>query len=133
MPKSNSFSQTNVDCRYCSVVSKTNGEDPIGTAGLVDEWLLVEVPHPWKIKLWQEKPEFELLIQVVERLASNPVRYFKTRLLAIAPDKEYTHSTSVRVFYYRRPSPEFAQYSKQEYLLPLNKVATLAEALLFQL
>jgi hypothetical protein len=133
MPKSDfSLSQTNMDCRYCSVVSKANGEDPIGTAGTVDEWLLVEVPRPWKMELWQEKPEFQPLIQVVERLASNPVRYFRTRLLAIAPDKQYTNPEFVRVFYYRRSTQKFAKYTKQEYLLPLNKVALLAEALLFQ-
>ncbi|MEH1848176.1 MAG: sucrase ferredoxin [Nostoc sp.] len=120
------------DCRYCSVVSQANGEDPIGTAGTVDEWLIVEVPRPWKAELWQEKPEFQPLLQVVERLASNPMRYFKGRLLAIAPDKGYTHPEWVRVFYYQRPAQLFAQYTKQEYLLPLIQVAPLTEALLFQ-
>ncbi|NJL61675.1 MAG: sucrase ferredoxin [Methylacidiphilales bacterium] len=122
----------NKDCRYCSVVSKANGEDPIGTAGRVDEWLLVEVPRPWNKSIWQEKPEFQPLIQVVERLASNPIRYYKTRLLAIIPDKEYSHSEFIRVFYYCRPSQIFAKYIKHEYILPLSQVAELAEALLFQ-
>ncbi|MCC5667845.1 sucrase ferredoxin [Nostoc sp. CHAB 5784] len=121
-----------MDCRYCSVVSQANGEDPIGTAGTVDEWLIVEVPRPWKAELWQEKPEFQPLLQVVEQLASNPMRYFKGRLLAIAPDKAYTHPEWVRVFYYQRPAQLFAQYTKQEYLLPLTQVALLAETVLFQ-
>ncbi len=120
------------DCRYCSVISQANGEDPIGTAGTVDEWLLVEVSRPWKKSLWEEKPEFQPLIQVVERLASNPIRYYQTRLLAIVPDKEYTHPEFNRVFYYYRPSQMFAEYIKQEYLVPLNQVAALVEALLFQ-
>ncbi|WP_414575205.1 sucrase ferredoxin [Anabaena sp. CCY 9402-a] len=120
------------DCRYCSVVSKANREDPIGTAGTVDEWLLVEVPQPWKTHLWEAKPQFQPLLQVVEKLASQPIRYFKTRLLAIAPDKTHTHPELVRVFHYKRPAKIFAQYTKQEYLLPLAQVAPLVEALLFQ-
>ncbi|MBD2252788.1 sucrase ferredoxin [Nostoc parmelioides] len=120
------------DCRYCSVVSKANREDPIGTAGTVDEWLLVEVPQPWKTNLWEAKPEFQPLLKVVERLASQPIRYFKTRLLAIAPDKTYTNPELVRVFHYKRPAKLFAQYTKWEYLLPLTQLAPLTEALLFQ-
>ncbi|UKP00609.1 sucrase ferredoxin [Nostoc sp. UHCC 0870] len=122
----------NNDCRYCSVVSKANRENPIGTAGTVDEWLLVEVPQPWKTHLWEEKPEFKALLQVVERLASQPIRYFKTRLLAIAPDKTHTNPELVRVFHYKRPAKIFAQYTKREYLLPLTQVAPLAKALLFK-
>jgi hypothetical protein len=122
----------NTDCRYCSVVSKANGEDPIGTADTVDEWLLVEVPRPWKAEVWESKLEFQPLVEVVERLASNLDRYFKTRLLALVPDKEYTHPEYIRVLYYRRPSQQFAEYTKLEYLLPLSQLANLAEALLFE-
>ncbi|AHJ29013.1 sucrase ferredoxin [Nodularia spumigena CS-584] len=122
----------NDDCRYCSVVSQANREDPIGTAGTVDEWLLVEVPQPWKTDLWQQKPQFQPLLQVVEKLASQPLRYFKTRLLAIAPHKIHTHPELVRIFHYKRPAKLFAQYTKQEYLLPLAEIASLAEAILFQ-
>ena len=35
-----------VDCRFCSLVSKANGEDPIGTAGTADHWLVVEFAQP---------------------------------------------------------------------------------------
>ena len=120
------------DCRYCAVVSKANREDPIGTAGTVDEWLLVEVPQPWKTHLWEAKPQFQPLLEVVERLASHPLRYLKTRLLAIAPDQTYTHPELVRVLHYKRPHKLFAQYTKLEYLVPHTQLAPLAEALLFQ-
>jgi hypothetical protein len=30
------------DCQFCSIVSKTNGEDPIGSAGTFNRWLIVE-------------------------------------------------------------------------------------------
>lgn len=134
MAQKPSFSMRSLDndCRYCSVVSKANQEDPIGTAGTVDEWLLVEVPQPWKTHLWEEKPQFQPLLQVVERLASRPIRYLKTRLLAIAPDQTYTNPELVRVFYYQRPAKLFAQYTKREYLVPLTQLAPLTEALLYK-
>ena len=43
------------ECRYCSEVSLAQGEDPIGTAGVAEQWLIIEVPRPWKKNLWQEK------------------------------------------------------------------------------
>jgi hypothetical protein len=133
MPKSDSSRRRNEsDCRYCSFVSKANGEDPIGTAGTVDEWLFVEVSRPWKAEVWESKPEFQPLVEVVERLAANLQRYYKTRLLALVPDKEYTHPEYIRVIYYRRPSQQFSEYTKLEYLIPLPQLANLAEALLFK-
>ena len=43
-----------VDCRYCSQVSKANGEDPIGSAPQIDYWIIVEVPQPWLISMFEE-------------------------------------------------------------------------------
>ncbi len=34
------------DCRFGSVVSKTHGEDSIGSATPCDQWLILEVPQP---------------------------------------------------------------------------------------
>lgn len=48
--------QTQTDCRFCSVVSKANGEDPIGTAATADHWLITEIPQPWSEKLFMEDP-----------------------------------------------------------------------------
>jgi len=47
MPDPNiSDSTITVDCRFCSLVSQNNGEDPIGTAGTYDRWLIIELPLP---------------------------------------------------------------------------------------
>jgi hypothetical protein len=123
---------THADCRYCSVVSKTHGVDPIGSASQVNEWLFVEVPRPWTKHLWADKPDYQLLLQQVEKLAAQPERYLKTRLLAIAPDKHQSQPDRIRIFYYVRPAPSFSQYAKQEYLVPLTEAAALVEALLYQ-
>ncbi len=119
------------DCRYCSVVSKANGEDPIGSASPVDEWLLVEVPHPWNKQLWADKPDYQPLLQQVEKLTSQPERYLKTRLLAIAPDKAESKPDGIQIFYYVRPARSFTQYVKQAYCIPLAQSASLIAALLY--
>jgi hypothetical protein len=127
---------TNVNesnCRYCSVVSKANGADPIGTASSVNEWLFVEVPRPWTKHLWTEKPDYQPLLQQVEALAKQPSRYFKTQLLAIAPDKKKSQSHTIRIFYYAKPAALlFSHYTKQEYLVPLKLAVALIHALLDQ-
>jgi hypothetical protein len=114
------------------VVSKANGVDPIGSASQVNEWLFVEVPRPWTKHLWAEKPDYQPLLQQVEKLASQPSRYLKTRVLAIAPDKQQSQPDRIRIFYYVRPAQFFCQYVKQEYLVPLPEAAALVEALLYQ-
>lgn len=35
------------DCRFCSVISKTNGEGPIGSAGTYEHWIIAEIFQPW--------------------------------------------------------------------------------------
>ncbi|MEM9508695.1 MAG: hypothetical protein AAGA16_13595, partial [Cyanobacteria bacterium P01_E01_bin.35] len=90
-------------CRYCSEVSQIQGEDPIGTAGMADEWLMIEVPRTWKKDIWQDKPEYRPIIAILRELEQhNP--HLRLRLMAIAPDKEYSPSDRIRVFYYCRPA-----------------------------
>jgi len=35
------------NCQFCSVISKANGEDPIGSAAPFDSLLVMEIPQPW--------------------------------------------------------------------------------------
>lgn len=44
------------DCRFCSLVSKANKEDPIGTAGTCDHWLIMEIPQPWPQEIFRKIP-----------------------------------------------------------------------------
>jgi hypothetical protein len=124
-----SDSQTLSDCRYCSVVSKNNGEDPIGTAGTYDHWLIVELALPWTEKLLREDPKVQLTMALIQKLSLEGV---KIQALAIAPDREYSHPESTRVLYYRRPARFFAQFEKQEFCIPTATLPALATALLTQ-
>jgi hypothetical protein len=52
--------------------------------------------------------------------------------MAIAPDREYTVSGFARVMYYQRPASLFAQFDRQEFLLPEEQLPALAIALFQQ-
>ena len=107
------------DCKFCSVFAQASGDDPIGSAPTVDHWLLIERPQPW-VPDWLQA---DAVIQpIVGQLRGLLRRGFRVKLLAIAPDPDYSHPDHIRVFYYRRPARRFTQYEKYEYLLPLDLV-----------
>ncbi|MGF1521431.1 MAG: sucrase ferredoxin [Leptolyngbyaceae cyanobacterium] len=117
------------DCRFCSVVSQNNGEDPIGTAGTYDRWLMVELPLPWTEKSLRDNSQVQQILGLVKELYIAGVR---VRPMAIAPDREYSHPRHIRVLYYYRPAELFAQFEKQEFLVPDSELNTLITALLRQ-
>ncbi|MEL7523883.1 MAG: hypothetical protein AAGJ80_20060, partial [Cyanobacteria bacterium J06553_1] len=57
-------------CQYCSVTSKANGEDPIGTAVTAQQWLFIEVPQPWAKNPWGN--ESAALLALFERIEKRP-------------------------------------------------------------
>ena len=119
------------ECRYCSEVSLAKGEDPIGTAGMADEWLIIEVPRPWKKQIWTEKAEYKPIIGVLmelEQQQPNP----SLRLMAIALDKEYSVDGKVRVFHYFRLQRMFANYEKVEYLVNKERLIELVRAIVLE-
>lgn len=119
------------DCRYCSQVSKANGEDPIGSAPPVNYWLLVEVPQPWPTSMFTENPIIAQVISIVRKLILR--RGMAVRPIAIAPDPDYSTPGLIRMIYYHRPAKQFAQYVKQEYVLPEEQAPQLVIALLERL
>jgi hypothetical protein len=118
------------DRRFCYVVSKTNGEDPINSAGTFDHWLLLETTPPWAFHLWTEPNP--IAPEVLEVLKLFQQEQLKFRPLAIAPDREYSDPDYTRVIYYQRPARAFANYEKFEYVLPQEAVAPLIIALVKQ-
>ncbi|MEM0979728.1 MAG: sucrase ferredoxin, partial [Cyanobacteria bacterium P01_H01_bin.58] len=117
-------------CRYCSVISQANGEDPIGTAITADLWVMIEVPRPWTKNPWQE--EVAELLALFAALEKRPRLWAKTQILAIAPDRDYSRPGHRHVICYRRPSRLFAQYETHQYCVPTAAIANLIKALVFQ-
>ena len=115
------------DCRYCSEISKARGEDPIGSAPQVDHWILVELPQPWPTTIFTENPLIQQIIPLIKKLIFK--KGILVRPLAIAPDPDYSQSGHTRVIYYQRPAQRFAEYAKQEYVVPEDQALTLVRAL----
>ncbi|NJN73583.1 MAG: sucrase ferredoxin [Limnothrix sp. RL_2_0] len=116
------------DCKFCSIISKAAGEDPIGTAGTVDHWLIMELPQPWTEKVFTEDPKIASFLKIIKKLIIK--QGIKLRPLLITPDKTYSQPNEVRVMYYRRPQIQFAAFAKQEYILPEPKSAPLIQEIL---
>ncbi|MEB3359634.1 MAG: sucrase ferredoxin [Synechococcales bacterium] len=117
-------------CRFCSVVSKENGEDPIGSAWPYVQWLIIEMPQPWDEDLWVQHPIAQPIFDYIKALRENHGIW--TRPLVIAPDRDYSVPGHTRILYYRRPAQLFSQLEKQEFLVPPEKVLEVAIALLHQ-
>lgn len=119
------------DCRFCSLVSKANGEDLIGTAGTCEHWLIMEVPQPWPQEIFQQNPIIKPVIGLFQELIFQHGVNLKPIL--IAPDREYSHPGFTRIFYYYRPAKLFSQFEKQEFVVPESKAADLLTAIFQQL
>ncbi|MEH2169739.1 MAG: sucrase ferredoxin [Nostoc sp.] len=120
-----------IDCRFCSLVSKANGEDPIGTAGTCDHWLIMEIPQPWPEEVFEENPAIRSLMGLFEELVFK--HGIKLKPMLIAPDREYSHAGFTRLFYYYRPAKLFSQFEKQEFVVPESEAAALVTAIFKQL
>ena len=119
------------DCRFCSLVSKANGEDPIGTAGTYDHWFIMEVPRPWPQEIFQENSTIKALIGLFQEII---VKYgINLRPMLIAPDREYSHPGFTRVLYYYRPGKLCSQFEKQEFVVPESEAGALVISILKQL
>jgi len=112
------------DCRFCSIISKANGEDPIGTARATDIWIIVEIPLPWTKESLMSHPALKVAFQAVVKGDT------KLTPVAIAPDRKYSIPGHTRVFCYRRPAKFFAAFEKQEFLVLEQHLEQLITALL---
>ncbi len=120
--------QNSKECQFCAAVSKANGEDPIGTAGVYDQFLVIETPQPWSYQIWQNHLSLEILNKMIQTRSRR--QGIRIRLMGIAPDREYSQSDRIRVIHYARPKSLFAQLEKQEFLIPESALLTLAELLI---
>ncbi|MBE9166423.1 hypothetical protein IQ238_02360 [Pleurocapsales cyanobacterium LEGE 06147] len=114
------------DCRFCSQVSKANGEDPIGSAWPYQQWLLVEIPQPWPSGFWQQNPQLQPIAQTAQTIEEQQGHW--PRLLAIAPDQQYSQPNFIRILYLQRPQA----FERHEFLVPQAEMSDVAIALLTQ-
>jgi hypothetical protein len=117
------------NCKFCSVVSQLNGEDPIGTADSFDTLIVMEISQPWTEERLDNDP---VLSRVHDFFHELDDRQIQVSVMAIAPDREYSTPGYARVIYYQRPAKLFAEYAKQEFMVPEEQLAELASALVLQ-
>ena len=123
---------TQTNCHFCSVVSKANGEEPIGTAPIGDRWLIIEMKLPWTRELLFSSDLGKLLFPEIEEL--NVKCGVKLRPMLISRDRKYSRSGYTRILYYARPGDRlFAKFNKQEFIVPEAEVISLVTAIIKQL
>ena len=113
--------------RLCSLVSRANGEDPIGSASPFDTCLMVESAQPWARDVAGSRRFPEGLPEVLEAASG---RGLIGKLTGLLPDREYSRAGHTRLLFWRRPSGPFAAYEKEDLLVPDDEVVPVVEALL---
>ena len=115
------------DGRLCSLVSRANGEDPIGSAKPVESRLVVELPQPWPRDALGSRRLVEGLRPVVEGARDGGLL---DAFSAILPDREYSRRDHTHLLFLRRPPGPFAAYEKHDFLVPDGEVVAAVGALL---
>jgi hypothetical protein len=120
--------ETPSERRLCSLVSKANGEDPIGSATPFEACLMVESAQPWAREVAGSRRFPEGLPEFLE--AASGGRGPIEKLTALLPDREYSRAGHTRLLFWRRPPGPFAAYEKDDLLVPDGEVVPAVEALL---
>jgi hypothetical protein len=113
--------------QLCALVSKANGEEPIGSAVSFDHCLVMELPLPWPRDALQADHVPQGVLAVLKQTEERGL--IKVRPQAIIPDPEYSQPGYTRVIHYHRPNERIVHYEKNEFVVPDVKVEPLVEAL----
>nr|MCU0526267.1 sucrase ferredoxin [Elainella sp. Prado103] len=70
--------------------------------------------------------------EVVDALQHAWDRGLNFRPLVIAPDRKYSQPGAVRVLFYQRPAKQFAEFERQEFVIPIVHLGALVMAILNQ-
>jgi hypothetical protein len=111
----------------CSLVARSNGEDPVGSVPTWERCLVMELAAPWEHDVAESKHFPPLALEALKRAEqSGP----PTRLQCVLPDPEYSRPGHARVMLFRRPVGAFALHARAEYVVPEGELGPLTAALL---
>lgn len=140
--------------RFCSAQAKSLGADPLGTAPMYDEFLMIEFDLPWTRNV-VDSPGFpEAVAQAVTEAKEQGRRVV---VLAFAPDPRHSVAGSRRIMYFSRSEQRInskermdseqhveseqptvddgaqrvSDFFAAEYVVPLEQVAPLTRFVLF--
>jgi hypothetical protein len=106
--------------RFCSVVAKAAGEDPIGSAWSTTRALAIEVPLPWPESFIEARGFPPGMYDVIFKVYD---RYPETGFVGIAPDPVYSRAGMTRLIDYRADRRPRARAERHEFLVPTARVA----------
>lgn len=111
---------------YCSMNSRANGDEPIGSAGNHQRYLFVEVPLPWTDQV-QDSPRFPAGLRDLLKTCATEGPPF--RFQAFCSDNRPSPDGYTRVFVFIR-SDLSSHYDKHEYIVPHHELLPLIETIL---
>lgn len=114
--------------QLCSVVAQERGEDPIGTAPVYNEYLMIQIPSPWQKEVTDSKT---MAPSIAEALAAHGNNRPGIRVQGILPQNPDEVGETLRIIHYRRPENDaFADFVRDEYDVPVSEAGRLVTALL---
>lgn len=113
----------------CNLFALDRGLDPIGYAGSYDAFLAFELPLPWPRGLFDNRSKLPPGVHEAVARYRREAPY-RLSLMAIAPDEQYSTRGSRRVVWWSRPKGAFADFRREEYLVPDERLASLVTALI---
>ncbi len=114
--------------QLCSVVAQERGEDPIGTAPVYNEYLMIQIPSPWQKEVTDSKT---MAPSIAEALAAHGDNRPGIRVQGILPENPDEVGETLRIIHYRRPEGDvFADFERDEYEVPVSEAGRLVTALL---
>ena len=113
--------------QLCAAFSKTNQEDPGGTAPSWDRCLVLELARPWADEVVDSAGLPPAVLETLNRMEKQGRA---TRLQCVAPDPEYSLDGHTRVMLYSGPDAPMNTYHSDEFQVPRGQTGPLVEALL---
>lgn len=124
---------TSAASRFCSVCARQAGLSPVGYGGEAYTTIIAaELPLPWPAGMFsdpQRMPPEALAVMQHIRDEYQRTHQVQIRPLGIAPDADYSTPGMRRVIGWRRPDGPFAQFERDEYLVPEDQLGPLFFAL----
>lgn len=114
---------------YCSVLSKSEGTLPIGTAPSGwDHLLVIELPLPWHRDVVGSALFPDSLRQFIAQYSASGK---KVQVQGVCPDPNYSEDGLVRMIHVKRPDNPFKEkFLREEYSVPQEKITPLVVAMM---
>lgn len=116
------------EASLCSVVAQERGEDPIGTAPVYNEYLMIQIPSPWQKEVTDSNTVAPSVSDALAKYGSNRPGI---RVQGILPENPDDPGDMLRIMHFQRPEGEpFADFQRAEYVVPEGEAGRLVTALL---